>query len=187
MSVTIPVSSMPDPGDYFCTATSGIWYDRLFAWVIRFVTASKVNHAGLYVGPTDDYPEGAIIEAAGKVRYNSVYAYRDAIWSTGRLPSALTPTPTQRTAIVAAAVAMIGNGYNWVDLPLIGFAQRRLGGWLKGRGWFARRISNDGREICSQVIDVCYNAAGIQLFLKRLPGLVSPGDLDNLLLPVGVG
>lgn len=166
----------PQPGDYFVTATAGRLIDRIAARLIRWGTDSTVNHAGLYVG------NGTIVEAVGKVRYNDVTAYPDAIWCTGRLPEHLTPDAAQRKLIVNRAHDLIDRKYSWLDIIAIGLAQRRLGKVVNSRTWWARRVSGDGHYICSQAVDVEYQAAGIQLFGDgRLPGLVSPQDLDALL------
>jgi cell wall-associated NlpC family hydrolase len=174
----------PQPGDYLVTRTSGAWYDRLAAWAIRFDTDSPVNHAALAVGPTDDYPEGAIIEARpGGAAYNSIHAYPQAIWSTGRLPERLTPDNDDRRKIVAAATTMIGTPYSWLDIIAIGLAQRRTGRVVDGDEWWVKRISGDGHLICSQLVDEAFHVAGIELLAGRLPGLVAPSDLFHLLLP----
>lgn len=168
----------PLPGDYFVTSTAGRLIDRIAARLIRFGTDSAVNHAGLYVG------EGTIVEAVGRVRYNGISAYPDAIWSTGRLPAHLTPNDEQRRLIVNKAHDLIGRKYSWLDIIAIGLAQRRLGRVVNSKTWWAKRVSNDGKLICSQAVDVEYQAGGIQFFDDgRLPGLVSPEDLDALLLP----
>lgn len=172
------MSEQPLPGDYFVTATAGRLIDRIAAWLIRFGTNSAVNHAGLYVG------DGVIVEAVGKVRYNEITAYPDAIWSTGRLPAHLTLTAAQRQLIVNKAHDLIGAKYSWLDIIAIGLAQKRLGRVVNSRTWWARRVSADGHYICSQAVDVEYQAGRIKLFDDdRLPGLVSPQDLEGLLLP----
>ena len=168
----------PLPGDYFVTATAGRLIDRIAARLIRWGTNSPVNHAGLYVG------NGTIVEAVGRVRYNDISAYPDAIWSTGRLPAHLTPDADQRKLIVNRAHDLIGRKYSWLDIVAIGLAQRRLGQVVDSRTWWARRVSNDGHLICSQAVDVEYQAGAIQFFQDRLAGLVSPQDLNGLLLPV---
>lgn len=173
------------PGDWIVTRTSGPWWDRFAAWAIQWDCDSPVNHAARYVGPTSTYAEGAFIEARpGGMGYTSIHAYPDAIWSTGRLPARLTPTDAQREVIVARAEDLIGTPYGWLDILAIGLAQRRTGHVVTGREWWVRRIADDGTLICSQAIDVEDRAAGINLVPGRLPGLVSPGDLYRLLLPV---
>jgi hypothetical protein len=73
-----------------------------------------------------------------------------------------------------------------LDLLAVGLAQKRTGHVVTGREWWVKRLSDNGRLICSQAIDVEYLKAGIHLFTDgRLSGLVSPGDLDRLLLPAG--
>lgn len=188
------MSVQPEPGDYFVTRTAGPLRDRIAAWFIRYWTArrdlrrkwqpSDVNHAGTYIGPTPDYPEGAIVEAVRKVRYNSVSAYPDAIWSTGRLPAHLTPTPAQRLMIIASAEGMIGERYNTEDLLAVGLAQPRAGHLVDGDEKWVKRLSANNRKICSQAVDQQYLDASLHLFTDgRLPGLVAPQDLEELLLP----
>lgn len=174
----------PQPGDFFATATAGRWYDRFFAWAIRFFTArrvnggwvnAKVNHAGLLVAP------GVIVEAIGKVRYGTPDEYPTADWSTGRLPAALTPTPEQRKAIISAAHDMVGSGYNWLDLLAIGLAQDRMDDIVTSKTWWARRLNSRKSVICSELVARAYTSAGIDLIPGRIAGLVSPEDLDALL------
>lgn len=185
---------LPGLGDFFVTATRGPLLDRAAAEIIDWVTATrdghgnwlkaKVNHAGLFVGPTRQYPEGAIVEAVRRVRYSSILSYPNAIWSTNRLPPQLTPTPLQRRTIVAYAESRVGDKYNVLDLVAVGLAQDRLGHHVDGDEWWVKRLSDDHREICSQVVDAAWHAAGIQLFRDgRLEGLVTPNDLNGLLLP----
>lgn len=188
---------LPAIGDFFVTATRGPLLDRIDAKVIDWVTArrdgtgrwqdAKVNHAGVYVGPTRQYPEGAIVEAVRRVRYSSVLTYPDATWSTGRLPIYLTPNTTQRAKIVEYACSHIGDKYNFFDLLAVGLAQERLGHHVNGDEWWVKRLSDDHRLICSQLVDAAWHFAGIELFHGRLPGLVTPNDLDGLLLPAPAG
>jgi hypothetical protein len=195
LDAQVTAAVAPKPGDFFVTRTSGPLLDRLAAWFIRWWTARKnaqrvwkssdVNHAGTFIGPTADYPEGAIVEAVRRVRYNSVNAYPDAKWSTGRLPEHLTPTDAQRQAIVHAAALMVGDRYNTIDILAVGLAQPRADGIVNSDTWWAKRLDHDGREICSQAVDQQYLNAGISLFNDgRLPGLIAPQDLEALLLPV---
>jgi hypothetical protein len=184
----------PSLGDYFVTRTSGPPLDRLAAWFIRWWTArrnsqrvwksSDVNHAGTFVGPTMEFPEGAIVEAVRRVRFNSVNAYPDATWSTGRLPAHLTPNAEQRVRIASSARLMVGDRYNEVDLLAVGLAQPRAGDLVTSNTWWAKRLDHDSREICSQLVDQAYLDAGIHLFADgRLAGLVAPQDLEEILLP----
>jgi uncharacterized protein YycO len=167
----------PMPGDFGLVKTGGQGFAGLVAWAIRFGTDAPVNHAFVYVG------DGRIVEAEpGGACESSVDRYGDVVWSTGRLDVEL--TTTQRWAIVQAALDAVGTPYGWLDIVAIALAQKRLGGLVDSDDWIARRISNDGTLICSQLVDVAYKAAGVGLFADgRLPGLVSPGDLYRLLVP----
>lgn len=166
----------PEPGDFGLVSTRGPLLDRLAADVIRLDTDSPVNHAFIYAG------NGHIIEAVRRVKIDCADQYQDITWSTGRLPKHLTPTTLQRGAIVRAANAMVGDKYNTLDIVAIGLAQRRTGQLVSDQTWWAKRLSADGREICSQLVDKAYLTAGIHLFADgRLSGLVSPGDLYSLL------
>ena len=153
----------PQLGDYFVVRTTG-WA----AWGIRLVTASPVNHAGVYVG------NGLIVEAeSAGARMVHASIYPDAIWSH------LDLTPAQRRSIGEAAKAKIGTPYSWLDDAAIG-AAKLLGRALPA---FVRdRLKSKGRLMCSQLVDVCYHEAGVDLFTDgRYPGDVSPGDLYDLI------
>ena len=187
------------PGDWIVTRTGGRWHDRAIAWLIRWVTATRVgrrwrdstvNHAALFVGPVSRYPEGALVEARpGGAAYVSLNAYPEATWSSGRLPRRLTPTDAQRERIVAAAKGMLGTPYGFLDDLAVGLAQRRtratLGKWVSvGRPpWWVRRIASRHTLICSQLVDAAWHDGGIDLYPGRLEGLVTPEDLEELLEP----
>jgi hypothetical protein len=171
-------AARPLPGDFGVVATSGPWLDRIAAHLIRWGTDSPVNHAFIAIG------DGRIVEAVRHVKVDFADQYDDIVWSTGRLPDTLTPSTSQRQEIVNAALAMVGDRYNVLDILAIGLAQKRVGHLVSDQTWWAKRLSADGREICSQLVDKAYLEAGLHLFDDgRLPGLVSPGDLLNLLLP----
>jgi hypothetical protein len=176
---------MPQLGDFgLVRSFEGPWYDRFFGHVIDWDTDSPYHHAVTYIGDT---PDGDIIEAVKRVSYGHADQYDDIVWSTGRLPAALTPTDEQRQLIVQAAIGMLDLHYNVLDILAIGLAQRRFGHAVDGDEWWVKRLSNDNRVICSQAVDLAYLKAGIHLFTDgergRLPGLVSPADLGSLLLP----
>ena len=146
----------------------------MLAWLIRWGTDAPVNHAFVYVG------DGQIVEACPSgARTVPATNYGPIVWSHQGL------SEKQRTAIVVKAdlLAQQRVGYGWLDLVAIGLAQRRAGKIvdLKNPPWWVRRIARQDRLICSQLVDVCYQAAGVALFDDgRLPGLVSPGDLWRL-------
>jgi uncharacterized protein YycO len=111
------------------------------------------EHAFVYVG------DGRIVEAQpGGARETGLADYegRPIVWSTGKVPV----TGEQRAAIVAAAYSYLG-----VRVPLV-----------------RRFVADAGHMICSQLVDQCYQDAGVHLFAdRRWPGDVTPGDLYRLI------
>lgn len=169
------------PGDYgLVTREPGTWLDHVGQRLIEWGTESPYCHAFVYAG------DGIIIEAARRVRAAPVTRYDDVIWSSGRLPAGLEPSPLQRGGIAAAARGYVGERYNFLDIVAIGLAQARLGREVTGKEWWVKRLSDDHMQICSQLVVNAYRAAGINMFPGRLSGLVSPGDLGKLLEPEAV-
>ena len=153
------------PGDFAVVATRS-----RIGWLIRLVTRSPYNHAFVYLGG------GRIVEAEspGAVISPLVdYDGRPVLWSN------LTLTDTQRAAIVTQARAVVGIPYSWVDDACI--ALTAIFGVHVPR-WVRRRLASTRHLMCSQLVDVCYQAAGIDLVpSKPLPGDVSPGDLADVI------
>ena len=152
----------PQPGQFFTVRTNG-WQ----AWVIRVVTRSPVNHAGLCVG------DGQVIEGqpAGAAFFPDDH-YPNAVWSTIPL------TPDQGLRIAAIGRTKVGTPYNWVDV--IGIGLTRLFG-ARVPKFIRDRVSNPASLFCSQLVDECYLEAGVHLFTDgRLPGSVSPDDMYRL-------
>lgn len=145
-------------GDFFVIHTEG-WAGRL----IRLVTRSDVNHAGIYVG------NGTIIEARPS-------GAGTAGVPTGAHWSSLPLSDGDRAAIVDAAKSLVGTPYSWVDVVCIGLAD--LFGWHVPE--FVRtRLNRRSRLMCSQLVDTAYLKAGIHLFSDgRIPGDVAPSDLE---------
>lgn len=170
----------PVPGDYFVTRSSG----RL-PRLIKLITRSPVSHAGIYVG------DGQIIEARPSgAGYADVAQYltEATTWSHGKfLPNA--PDDVEvRDRIVKFAKEVIGTRYGFLDLIVIGLAQTSLGRKVNPalayskQPWWVRRMSRMDRMICSQLVDECYNRAGVHLFNDgRLHQFVSPGDLLDII------
>ncbi|HJQ00105.1 MAG TPA: hypothetical protein VJ851_00765 [Jatrophihabitans sp.] len=153
----------PQLGDYGVVRTGGLW-----AWLIRFGTRSKVNHAFVYVG------DGMIVEAqpGGAVQSPGWRYSRITAWSNLNL------TDAERADIVRWAKAQIGVPYGWPDIAALGLACEGI-----RSGWVAKRIEREDRLICSQLVDKAYVLAGVHLFEDgRLPGQVTPGDLYDLIL-----
>lgn len=83
----------------------------------------------------------------------------------------------QRKAICDAARSFEGVGYSYLDYVAIG--AHRLHIPFPG---LQNYIADSGHMICSQLCDLSYQLAGVQLFQdKRWPGLVTPGSIDRLL------
>jgi len=161
-------------GDFGVAATG----NQLVSRLIRWDTSSPVNHAFVYIG------DGMIVEARpGGAAVALASNYSNVTWSTGVIQLSI----QQRGAIKTAALADRGVGYGYLDIAAIAFVQKR---WHDGKfdpggrfsRWCERRISNMHYLICSQLVDQCYQAAGVHLFTDGRPaGLVSPGDLYTLI------
>jgi hypothetical protein len=100
------------------------------------------------------------------------YAGRPIIWSTGLIPL----TDEQRNLIVQSALAQEGTPYSFLDYVAI--ALYRLG--IKHPG-VANRVESSKHLICSQLVALDYEHAGIPL-TDLPPYLVTPGKLANHLL-----
>ena len=87
----------------------------------------------------------------------------------------------QRDAIVAAGLKY-GNahvGYSAADYFAIAAYRFKVGILVPGLKAY---VGSSKHMICSQLVDQCYQYAGVQLFDdKRWPGYVTPGDLADLL------
>lgn len=82
-------------------------------------------------------------------------------------------TLTQRDAVTWAAGHYVGTRYSWLDYLAI--AARRLHIPAPGLRHY---IANTRHMICSQLVDQCFQDAGVHLFTDgRWPGDVTPGDL----------
>lgn len=174
------MTTHPLPGDFGLLTTRQAHtspLDRFAEWAICWGTGSPAFHAVLYCG------DGQIVEAVRHVQVSPVTRYTGIVWSSGRLPKHLVPSSQQREQIIAAADSYVGEGYNVLDIIAIGLAQKRLGGEMDSDDWVARRLNDDKRLICSQLVSAAWLRAGIALVPGKLSGLVSPGDLLSLLWP----
>jgi hypothetical protein len=184
---TVPVGI----GD-FCvvstaTSTSGL-IDGL-EWLSDAVTRKrhggweKWDHALVCTDPGDASHPMMIVEAepGGAVERPWHYDGHPHQWSSGIIAL----TPAQRTAIEMDAhmLADRGTGYGWIDyLALVDHALHIPAPGLK------RFIGSSHTLICSQLVDRCYQRAGVQLFDDgRWPGYVMPSDLGSLLSEVTPG
>jgi uncharacterized protein YycO len=154
------------PGDYFVVRTGG-WAGAL----IRTVTRSRVNHAGLII--RDD---GTTVEAQPKgARYGKVPANCYIV----HVPYA---TDEDRYQAVNAALACVGVGYNWTGLAALAAAQYGLG-WLPG---VKAKLASLDNLFCSQLVDYALHMGHVEAFDDgRAFGDVSPGDLLDAALQNG--
>jgi uncharacterized protein YycO len=128
------------------------------------------EHAFIYVG------DGNIIEAepgGARKRPYSEYSGNTILWSTGHCKLNF----GQRTSIARTAQALVGTPYSFVDyLALLMHRFHVPAPYLQ------RYIQTSDHMICSQLVDLCYQSAGVKLFNDgRWNGDVTPGDLYGLL------
>jgi hypothetical protein len=154
-------SPWPAAGSYFVVKTHGF-----VPWIIRAGTRSWADHAGIV---TD--PDGGIIEAEpGRSRRGHLSEYagcRIAI-NTGE-----NTTATQRAVVAETALSMIGRPYD--DLAICDDGLEALGWHWR---WLARHIDGDAELICSSLVAIAGNAAGLDWRCGRgTYDEVTPGDL----------
>ncbi|MGF1427857.1 hypothetical protein [Kitasatospora sp. LaBMicrA B282] len=104
----------------------------------------------------------------------STYGGHQTLWSSDRIAL----TSDQRVAIIAAARRYLGVPYSFLDYAALATHRLRLpgGGLVKGY------VADTRHQICSQLVDQCYQDAGIHLFSDgRWPGYVTPADLARVI------
>lgn len=156
-------------GDYGVVHTAG-W----IGWMIRALTGNgprkaDVNHAAIALSAT----ELVEMEAAGAT-LNPVSKYSRMRWYR---PAGTTPEQRELVAQAARALVIAQTGYAFLDIAAQ-FAYRVL---HVRPTWLARWIRSPRRMVCSQAVDWAEQVGGVHLFDDgRLPGVVSPADLDWL-------
>jgi cell wall-associated NlpC family hydrolase len=129
---------------------------------------SDYEHAFIYVG------NGKVIEAEPAGARLATFNYGGVLWSSDKVKI---DSPLRRLAIVTLAHSYAGTPYSWADY--FALATHRLHIPAPGLKSY---VSTSGHMICSQLVDRCYQDAGIQLFDDgRWNGYVTPGDLAQLL------
>ncbi|MFB7949474.1 hypothetical protein ACFC6L_31700 [Kitasatospora phosalacinea] len=163
----------PLPGD-FAVVRMGGRTGRLIR-IGQFLNGdgfADYEHAFVHVG------DGELVEAqpgGAVLRPLSSYDDRPALWSTGRIPL----TDEQRSAITAAARAYVGTPYSFADYLALAAVRLHLPIGPPLRHY----VASTEHMICSQLVDQCYQDAGVHLFADhRWPGYVTPADLARLLL-----
>ncbi|MFF0389284.1 hypothetical protein ACFYS8_11380 [Kitasatospora sp. NPDC004615] len=162
----------PRPGDFAVVRMDGRT-GRLIR-IGQFLNGdgfSDYEHAFVFVGDghvVEAQPGGATLDPLGD------YDGHPVLWSTGRIPL----TDDQRTAITTAARSYLGTPYSFTDY--LALAAHRL--HLPAGPPLRKYVASTKHMICSQLVDQCYQDAGVHLFDDhRWPGYVTPADLANLL------
>src|SRR5258707_4910792 len=158
----------PQPGDFAVVSAGGL-AGRLVALGERLngTGFTQYQHAFVYIGGA-----GMIVQAepAGAC-IRPLHGHARELWSTG----ILSLSDGERKTIVAAArgYAAAQTDYSFLHyLPLPAHRYRLPVPGLR------TYIKSTGHMICSQLVDACYQAAGVQLFAdKRWNGYVTPSDL----------
>lgn len=120
-------------------------------------------------------PGGRLLEAepgGARIAGLDEYADRTVLYVA---PAGL--TDEQRAEVCAAALRYVGVPYSFLDYAAIAAHHFRLP--IPGLRAY---VASTGHQICSQLVDQCYQDAGVHLFQDgRWPGYVCPADLANLL------
>jgi hypothetical protein len=148
-------------------------------WTIRLLTRSRVNHAGICLG--DAYTVEA--QAAGAVRKVEHKVGSDVDFGVSLWVRIERLAPGRSQLIADEAEKLLGTPYNFADLLAVAWACRNdpTGSPVKPNGW-QRRLMRDDRLICSQLVDLACLRARVHLFDDgRLPGAVTPGDIEVVL------
>ena len=157
-------------------------------------TDAKVNHAVLFVGDVAGFSGPMLVEARpGGAAFAPWDKYGDAMtwansfdttYGVNLMPHApLHPEVRQAIANFGIDCALKRVGYGYADFLAIALAQKRFHNLVPydNPPWWVRELGRPDRLICSQLVDWCYQQAGVELFDdNRFPGLVSPADLYML-------
>ena len=156
----------PLRGAYGTVSTSG-----LAGFFIQLGTFSKQNHAFIYIG--EGNPLGNIIEATPHgVKYGWTSEYTNILWNKWD-----ELTDAQRDLIVETAKAHLGDPYFWRVIVVIGFRILHL-----PAGWLSWGMKHNKSVICSELVTICYRAAGVNVVPEKPVWLVTPSDLMYRLL-----
>ncbi|MEU1074321.1 MULTISPECIES: hypothetical protein [unclassified Streptomyces] len=159
------MTTTPTPGDFALTRISGVTGRLISAGQALVGDRAPVQHAYVYVGA------GWIVQAmpGGAELIPLEAASVPVLWSTGLIPL----TAAERIRICGAARRLVGTPYSFLDYASIGLAH-----WHIRPRWLRDYVADSRHLICSQLVDVAYETAGVRLFTDgRIPGDVTPGDL----------
>lgn len=163
----------PQPGD-FAVVTAGGLGGPLINWAERLNGAAPqyaaYQHAFIYIG--DRHAEIVQAEPAGAAIAH-LTPHGKTLWSTGKIPL----TEAQRHVICQKAFGYVGTPYSFLDYVAIA-----LHHWHVPAPGLKAYVASTRHMICSQLVDQCYQDAGVHLFQDgRWPGFVTPADLAQLL------
>lgn len=141
-----------------------------------------VNMGQAIIGDSSRYTHAFIVMDDGTVlaaqpagaRYDSLDLY---VGQNNTVILDVPLTDQQRSDIVRNARQLHGvkygfSGYLYIGLSALNFRP----------AWLVRYVTNNGRMICSQLVDYVYCKSGIHLFNDgRLSNDVTPGDLADLI------
>lgn len=154
----------PNLGDFGVVKTDGI-----IGRLIRIGTASRWNHAFIYIG------EGLIVEANPTgVEISPVTKYPHIAWNHHDVLSDET-----RNKIATMARKEVGKPYAFVDIAALALRILGLRFVSSNRLWQA--LASKNSWFCSELVAGCYREAGIVLVNKK-DDLVTPGDLAERLV-----
>ncbi len=119
--------------------------------VIRLVTHSRVDHAGVCFG-------GGTVEAKLRGAITG-REHTGALYGTRLLAEMERQRPGVGADVAAAALKLLGTPYGFVDIAALGLAD--LG--LRQR-WLERVVDRQHALICSQLVDQACLNAGVHLF-----------------------
>ncbi|MCW2902434.1 MAG: hypothetical protein JWO67_4699 [Streptosporangiaceae bacterium] len=172
------------PGSFFLTAIPG-WSGFAIALGQTLARSpSRYSHAGIVLDA-----DGTVLEAepgGARIANLSEYAGRPLLicdgpvqqWMRNRAPWQSEKGPEWsedyiRGAVVRAARKLVGVPYSALDYAALAALHLHL-----PSRWIRHRVETSGKAICSQLVDLCYQRAGIHLWDDgRLPGDVMPADL----------
>lgn len=158
----------PQIGDFGLTKMGGLAgaFVNFGQWFVG--DFAPVQHALVYVG------NGMVVQAmpSGAELIRLEDASPVVKWSTGLIPL----TEEEREEVMWQALDLVGTPYSFLDY--VSIALERLGIRPK---WVLNRVATSERLICSQLVTLAYERAGVLLFPGTFPGDVTPGDLWHLL------
>ncbi|MCX4748117.1 hypothetical protein OG455_21815 [Kitasatospora sp. NBC_01287] len=163
---------LPRPGDFAVVHMGGDIgrLIRVGQW-LNGDGFADYEHAFVLVG------DGEVIEAepGGAQRAPlAEYDGRPIRWSSGIVPL----TNDQRVEIVAAARRYLRVPYSFFDYAALAAHRFKVPGNALLKGY----VADTRHQICSQLVDQCYQDAGVHLFEDgRWPGYVTPADLGRLI------